>query len=214
MTRSTAMLNHDLPARQRGWARTALIILLVAVGLGYLGFRYVQHGSDGPLNDLIPGGPLTSGPLLPYPANWTSELERLELCAQRVCDEMAPIELQLEQPSRSRWVGMMLHDGALYLPCDLGFMWGRFEGTQARVLELVYYLKTWHQDAARHGDAVLRLGGHRYEVELERVTDAGLTARLQAQLEDMARVWVAPDDLGPPPTEGPRDIWFFKVNER
>ena len=200
-----------------GWLRTTLLTLLALLAMGYATFRYVQHQSDGPLNDLIPGGPLRSGTSSPFPSAWAAELATLNLCAEPGCESMEPLELQLETPARSRYVGMMLHGDNLYIPCDLGFMWGRFDGTQKRVLEAVYYLKTWHKDAAEQPDAVLRLAGpegRRYAVSLEKVADAKLIAALKRDLEEMAKVWIAPEPLGPPPTSGPSDIWFFKINAR
>lgn len=201
----------------RGWLRSTLLILLALGTITYAGFRYVQHQTDGPLNDLIPGGPLRSGTLAPFPKAWATELAVLNLCAEPGCESMEPLELQLETPARSRYVGMMLHGNDLYIPCDLGFMWGRFDGTQKRVLEAVYYLKTWHQDAVLQPDAVLRLAGsegRRYAVRLERVTNAGLITALKSDLEEMAKVWIAPEPLGPVPMSGPNDIWFFKVTAR
>jgi hypothetical protein len=64
------------------------------------------------------------------------------------------------------------------------------------------------------GRAVIRVGGKRYEGQAVRVTDPAIDAALRTQLEEMARQWVAPATLGPPPTEGPNDIWFFRVDPR
>ena len=79
---------------------------------------------------------------------------------------------------------------------------------------MIYIFKDWHEDAERDGRAVLRIGGKRYERQAVRVTDPELLATLRSQLEDMARAWVAPAPLGDAPTEGPRDIWFFRMDPR
>jgi hypothetical protein len=127
---------------------------------------------------------------------------------------MAPVELELSGPGTSRWVGIMQREGELFVPCDLGFMWGRFSGTQRHVLHLIYVFKHWHEDALSDGRAVLRIDGTRYAGQAERVTDPALVAALRAQLEEMGRQWVAPEPLAPPPSEGPRDIWFFRITGR
>ena len=104
-----------------------------------------------------------------------------------------------------------MKDGTLYVPCDLGFMWARFEGTQRHVLHLTYLLKRWHKDAVDDGQAVIRFDGRRYPLQAVKVTDPELETRLKAQLEDMARAWVAPAPLAEAPAEPPNDIWFFRM---
>lgn len=199
--------------RKRRWlgsaAKALAVLILVLIG----SVLVAQRLSDGPLNDIIPGGPLRAGTLV-------SEAEidwRTVLGGQRVLGdqrEMEPVELQLVEPPSSRYVGIMLHEGQLYVPCDLGFMWGRFSGSQRRVLHLIYLFKRWHEDALRDGRAVLRIAGKRYERQAVRVTDPALLAALRLQLEEMARQWVAPEPLAEAPSEGPRDIWFFRMDPR
>lgn len=118
-------------------------------------------------------------------------------------------ELQLVEPISSRYTGVMVHDGELYVPCDLGFMWNRFDGQQRFVLQLIYWFKTWHDHAELDGRAVIRIDNTRYEGALVRVTDETLEAKLRAQLEGMAATWLEPETLGPRPAETPNDIWFF-----
>ncbi len=74
--------------------------------------------------------------------------------------------------------------------------------------------KRWHEDALSDGRAVLRIGGNLYERQAVRVTDPALDAALRAQLEDMARQWLGDTARSPAPTEGPRDIWFFRMDPR
>jgi hypothetical protein len=106
----------------------------------------------------------------------------------------------------------MVRNGDLYIPCDLGYMWGRFEGRTRFILNTIYILKTWHQEAEKDGRVVLRIDGKRYEGYAVRVTDPTLVTSLKVQIENMARAWLAPAELGSAPTEAPRDIWFFRVD--
>ena len=62
--------------------------------------------------------------------------------------------------------------------------------------------------------AALRIDGTRYAGQAVRVRDPALVGVLAAQLEEMARAWVAPRVLGPAPTSGPREIWFFEILPR
>lgn len=190
------------------------VMLIVVVLPSVLGFAIAQELSDGPLTAIIPGGPLRSGPLVTEPVeDWSTVLGEAATCSGDACAAPDPIELQLVEPPTSRYVGVVLHDGHVYLPCDLGFMWNRFGGTERRVLQLIYYFKHWHKDALRDGRAVLRIDGKRYAGHATRVTDPQLLAELKVQLEVMARHWVAPDPLPPAPAEAPNDIWFFRFDQ-
>lgn len=187
-------------AAGRRWpGRLAKVLLALAV-VGFLLLRGLQYQSDGPLTDLLPGGALRAGTLVADPA------------VDPEFDNGATIELQLTAPARSRYVGLMRYEGALYIPCDLGYMWGRFSGMQRHVLHLVYRLKTWHQDVLDNDTVVIRYDGSRYQRRAVRVADPATVSGLKASLEDLARVWVAPEVLGPPPATGPRDIWFFRLD--
>lgn len=193
--------------KKRGWlgraAKALGVLILLLIGAGLV----AQRLSDGPLNDIIPGGPLRAGTLVPEAdIDWAAVLGD--------AGGIAVVEFELVEPATSRWVGVMLHDGQLYVPCDLGFMWGRFSGSQRRVLHLIYLFKRWHEDAQRDGRAALRINGKRYERQAVRVTDPELLAALRLQLEGMARQMVAPEPLAEAPTEGPRDIWFFRMDPR
>jgi hypothetical protein len=199
----------------RRWANyfvRGLGILVLAVTLAVLVAKRV---TDGPLNAIVPGGALRAGTLAPGgEIDWAAVLHGRGTCDGDACASMDPIELQLVDPPSSRYVGIMQHEGELYVPCDLGFMWGRFEGSQRWLLHLIYRFKRWHEDALRDGRVVLRIDGTRYEGLAVRVTDAELVSALRTQLEAMARHWVAPATLAPAPTEAPNDIWFFRIDAR
>jgi hypothetical protein len=98
--------------------------------------------------------------------------------------------------------------------CDLGFIWGRFAGQRRRILHLIYLLKGWHEDALRDGRVVLRIAGKRYERQAVRITDLELLSRLRAQVEEAVEEWISPEPLAPALTEGPKDIWFFRMDAR
>lgn len=202
-----------LASEKRRWlgytARAVGILILALFGAVFV----AQRLSDGPLNDIIPGGPLRAGALAPE-SDLAAALTAIGACADGVCPPMKPIELELAGPGTSRYTGIMVHDGRVYIPCDLGFMWGRFSGNQRTVLHLIYLFKHWHEDALSDGRVVVRVDGKRYEGQAVRVIDATTDAALRSQLEDMARQWVAPATLAAAPTEVPNDIWFFRIDPR
>lgn len=201
--------------KKRRWfghaAKALGVLVLVLIGSALV----AQRLSDGPLTAIIPGGPLRAGALVSEAdIDWPKVLGDKGSCVDGVCAPMEPIELQLVEPPTSRYTGIMVRESQLYVPCDLGFMWGRFSGSQRRVLHLIYLFKRWHEDALRDGRVVLRIDGKRYERQAVRVTDPELLAALRLQLEEMARQWVSPEPLAGAPTDGPSDIWFFRIEPR
>lgn len=202
MTNVSEPTAQSTTTAKRRWPKR---LAITALSLGILGwgiFSIAQSRSDGPLNDIIPGGELTTGEAVTEPvSDWAFA-------------DGKTVELQLVNPLKSRWVGLLHYNDAVYIPCDLGFMWGRFEGSQARILHLIYLFKTWHQDALADGRMVVRIDDKRYSFDSSLVTDETEINGLKAHLETLAAEWVKPDELGPPPTEGPRDIWFFKLKQR
>jgi hypothetical protein len=163
----------------------------------------VQRVADGPIGPLA-GGPLRTGPLVAEPdVDW-----------ERVMAPRPQVELQLVATSSTRITGGMVHEGQLYVPCDLGFMGHRIPGASARaILYLILAVKHWHQDAARDGRVVLRIAGNRYERQAVRVTDEALLATLRAQLEKAAlRYFGIPSLLDVPVS--PDSIWFFRMDAR
>ena len=206
--------SNSPPVEKRRWvgyaARGVGLLILGCIGIVFI----AQRMSDGPLIEMIPGGPLRAGTLVPKDVSLAAILGDRGACPHGVCTAMAPIEFQLVDPPTSRYTGVMVYDGQVYIPCDLGFMWGRFEGRTRTVLHLIYLFKHWHEDALRDGRAVVRIDGQRYEGQAVRVTDPDLVAALRAQIEEMGRQWVAPKPLSPAPTAGPNDIWFFRIDPR
>lgn len=191
------------PTRTR-WRWITLLLLLGVLVAG----RVAQRLSDGPIGP-IQGGSFRSGELVTEAeVDWVLATQG-EIENQR--KEPLLIEFELVGNGTSRITGLFLHDGELYLPCDLGFGWARFTGTRRHILHLVYLLKDWHQEAQNDGRIVLRMDGKRYPRHAVRVTDPELDAALRAKFERLATGWVAPDAYPAAPTKGPNDIWFFRV---
>ena len=179
--------------RWLGIVLVALVAVLVGTGL------VAQRMSDGPIA-FIQGGQLRAGTLVSEPvADWSFASGR-------------EIELQLVDPLGSRTTGVMVHEGQLYVPCDLGFIWRRFSGSTRWILHGIWMFKRWHEDALRDGRVVLRIDGKRYERQAVRVTDPELLATLRSQLEKMAEESLS----GPLPDvqTDPNDIWFFRMDPR
>jgi hypothetical protein len=172
-----------------------LTALLIAAGL------VAQRISDGPTGP-ISGGRLQSGELVSDPdIDWSFAVGQ-------------EIELQLVEPMGSRTTGVMVHEGELYVACDLGFIWARFSGRRRWILNVIYLFKGWHEDVMRDGRVVLRIEGKLYERQAVRVTDPELLGRLRRQVEVGVAEWIAPEPLAAAPSDVPNDIWFFRMDPR
>jgi hypothetical protein len=131
---------------------------------------------DGPLGP-IPGGALASGD---WAEGQTSDWS--------FAKDVAEIEMQLESQSTSRTTWILVRDGQAWIPCSLGFPPG----------------KTWYEEVAKDGRAVLRIEGKRYAVTLARDDDASLP--------DFATAEVKRKYGNPPPTDA--GVLFFRVASR
>jgi hypothetical protein len=151
----------------------------IAAALAVAAFALVAVGArfaDGPVGPL-PGGRLRAGPLVADPAvDWSFAAQVRE------------IEVQLVEPPRSRTTWVVVHGGALYVPC--GFL--KWPG-----------LKQWPHQARRDGRAVLRIGGQRFAGRLTRVEDAVLHGEL-------SRLSAAKYGLGEAAPPDPEGVWFFR----
>lgn len=122
------------------WIGIGLVVVVAALVVAGM----VARGRDGPLGP-FPGGPLQAGERVDEPvADWS------------FITELREAELQLLEPPRSRTTWLVVHEGALYIPC--GFPNQR-------------WLKQWPHEAVRDGRALLRVAGQLYPVTLVRVTD-------------------------------------------
>ena len=117
-----------------------LIVLLV------VGSRF----SDGPLVEMLPGGPFTSGEIVTNaPTDWSYLADRMYV--------------EFESNGRSRKSYIYALDGKAYVGASLGFP----------------PFKTWHEDVLKAPEAVLRIDGKRYPRRLQKIEDPEIRARLE-----------------------------------
>lgn len=129
----------------------ALGVLLLLAALVIGGLAVAARFSDGPVA-VLPGGPLTSGELVPGPVlDWS------------FARDVEEVELQLVVPPRSRTVWIVVDGRDAYVPC--GFL-------------DVPLWKQWPHEALEDGRALVRIEGRRYEVTLRKVDDPALHRRL------------------------------------
>jgi len=188
--------------------RAGIITLFLIVVLTGVVFVALQL-SDGPVGPL-PGGAFRTGTLVADTnVDWGIELNK--------ADKSGPIELQLLNPVGSRITGAFEHEGDLYLPCDLGFLWRRIPSERARwFLYAIWLFKRWHLDAERDGRAILRLNGKLYEQQAVKVTDPQLLETLREITSVRAEELVI-DSFNKPFLQvpvNPNDIWFFRMEPR
>lgn len=176
-------------------------VLVGVVVVAAVALLIVQKVADGPMGPLQ-GGVLRSGALVTEP-----DVDWAELFAGP--HGMESIELQLVDPATSRITGAFEHNGELYIPCDLGFVWRRAPDASSRmILRVIWLLKSWHTDALADGRAVVRIHGKRYERHAVRVTDTALLAAFRGRVQAAAE-----DYLGSllPVQTSTDDIWFFRM---
>ncbi len=180
------------------WLGIALVALVAAL----VGIGVVARFSDGPIGP-FPGGPLRAGSLVSEPAvDWS------------FAEEIGEVELQLAEPLSSRTTGILVHEGQLYVPCDLGFIWRRVPGPLRGMLFVIWVFKRWHEEALRDGRVVLRIDGKRYERQAVRVTDPELFAALSSLMrEGVAEFFQEPAERWNLPPD-PDAIWFFRMEPR
>ena len=96
-------------------------------------------------------------------------------------------EVQLLDPPRSRTVGYVVHEGALFIPCF-------FPAFRA--------WKHWPYEALLDGRAVFRINGKRYPVLAEQVTNPDV---FDPVWEKMTLEMGAPDK---------ESVWIFRLGAR
>ena len=207
MTAPSAPSSGTLPGRRSSalvrWLRYLGIAVVGLVTLLATGVLVWQKASDGPYGP-VQGGSFETGEIVSEPVtDWSLPAEGV-----------GEIQFELVGFGTARTTGAMIHDGEFYIPCDLGYMWGRFEGRTRFILNVLYVFKHWHTDAEEDGRAILRIDGKLYPGELVRVTDPVLDGTLRHEIETMAERWIAPAVLAPAPTEPPNDIWFFRFESK
>ncbi len=171
-------------------------IVVVAIA----GVMITQRVSDGPVQ-FLQGGTFKTGEIVEEPVtDWSFGVGKTT-------------EFELVGYGTSRTAGYIMHEGVAYMTCDLGFIWNRLDsGTSKSLLNLIYVFKRWHKDAEQDGRARLRIDGKIYNAHFTKVEDPDLNQALRAQLEELARGYFAPRELGPTPAESPNDVWFFRID--
>ena len=155
-----------ITALPSSWPKRLGLLFLVLIGALILSLVIFQKVSDGPYG-MLQGGHFQSGEMA----------DSLNANYEDMADK--PTELLLVGPGSSRTLGYIMHDGKVYISCDLGYMWNRFEGVQKLVLNLIYVFKTWHLKAVEDGRAELRIDGKRYPGYLHLVEDENLNSALR-----------------------------------
>ena len=119
-----------------------------------------QRFADGP-NRVFSGGALVSGELHTGPEpDWS------------FVRDIDTIELQLEDPPRSRRIWTAEHDGKLYV-------WSGYMSTMVGRL-----WKRWPIQAERNGHAVVRIDGKRYERQLVRIQSGDILDGITGSIRD------------------------------
>jgi hypothetical protein len=149
---------------------------VVTIGLAIGVIFGLARLHDGPIG-LIPGGALEDGQLVTQPvSDW------------EFAEDIETIELQLEADDTSRTTWILVHNGRAYIPCSLGFPPG----------------KDWHLRADRDGNAIVRIEGKRYPVNLKRLEESSVEPTLVSIVETKYG--------GAPPSDS--GVWFFSVRSR
>ena len=122
-------------------AAIALLISLLLVASRF---------SDGPLVEMLPGGPFKTGEIVTEgPNDWGFLAERMT------------VEFQSDGRSRITWIHIL--EGNAYIGASLGFP----------------PFKTWHESALKDPTAVLRIDGKRYPRQMTKIEDEDIRAQLK-----------------------------------
>ena len=184
--------------RWQKWIRRVAATLGAVLIVGVLGMLTYQRISDGPTGPLT-GGPFRTGEQVPAPIDSWDTLE-------------GDFEFELVGARSSRTAGGILLDDALYITCDLGFIWNRLPaGTGRNILHIIWWFKTWHENAQLDGRIRIRKDGKIYPANIVLVTDLNNIQRLKRSMEDLAKEFFAPNQMGPRPKQEPNEVLFFRV---
>jgi hypothetical protein len=155
----------------------ALLALALLIGVGVVGV--LARFGDGPTG-ILPGGPLHKG-----------ELSSAEGVDWSFTEGIREVELQLLDPPRSRTTWIVVHGGQLYVRC--GFL-------------RVPLWKQWPHEALRDGRALLRVGGKRYPVQLVKLADPEIYARV---IQRVAHKYGSAGERA-----DPDQVWVFRLDPR
>jgi len=102
-------MNQTIVAGSMIWLKRLGILIGALVILGLVAVIVFQRISDGPYG-MLQGGPFQSGEIVA-----AGNADYSVMAAE-------PTELLLVGPGTSRTLGYFMHDGKVYISCDLGFM--------------------------------------------------------------------------------------------
>ena len=158
-----------------------LLLIPVTAVLTAAAKQRLSDGSD----FVFSGGPLVSGELHTGPEpDWS------------FTNDIVTIELQLEDPPRSRTIWVGEHDGKLYV------FSAYMRGAVGRLW------KNWPRQAGRDGRAVLRIDGKRYERQLRRIESGPILEGITASIADKYTYNISRELVRA------GDIWLFEAAPR
>lgn len=160
-----------------------IMLLIPAVALGTL--RYENRHADGP-SILFPGGELVSGELYAGPEpDWG------------FIDQVATVELQLDESLSSRLIWIIQDEGKIYIA----------SGYMSTVLGRLW--KHWAVQADEgDGRAVVRVNGTRYQRQLVRIQQGPVLDGVAAAMAAKYRVPASRQDIEAGNT------WIFELAPR
>ena len=184
--------------RSHKWILKVAATLGAVLIVGVLVLLTYQRFSDGPTGPLT-GGSFRTGEEVPAPiASW----DTLE----------GDFEFELVDARSSRSAVGILLDDALYITCDLGFIWNRLPtGTGRNILHIIWWFKNWHEKAQLDGRIRIRKDNKIYPANIVLVTDPNDIERLKRTMEELANEFFAPNKMGPRPEQEPNEVLFFRV---
>ena len=130
---------------------------IIGIGLGTVVGLIVlvvvaSRFSDGPLVEMLPGGPFTTGEIVTdAPTDWS------------FLSDLMFVEFESNGRSRKSYIYAL--DGKAYVGASLGFP----------------PFKTWHEEVLENPEAVLRVDGKRYPRRLQKIDDPAIEERLKEQ---------------------------------
>ena len=164
---------------RRGLLVIGVLVLIPAFALTALAVS--TRLSDGP-SVIFAGGPLIAGEMVTGPEpDWS------------FVRDVRVFELQLLNPSRSRTLWIVEHEGKLYL--NSNYMGGLRERLWKR----------WPAQAERDGRAIMRIEGKRYERNLVRIKTGPIVEGVTAEFTRKYGVEMTPAEVEA------EELWLFEM---
>ena len=164
---------------RRGLLVIGVLVLIPAFALTALAVS--SRLSDGP-SVIFAGGPLIAGEMVTGPEpDWS------------FVRDVRVFEMQLLNPSRSRTLWIVEHEGKLYL--NSNYMGGLRERLWKR----------WPAQAERDGRAIMRINGKRYERTLVRIKTGPVVEGITAEFTRKYGVEMTPAEVEA------EELWLFEM---